>query len=96
MSKNVINETRVTIFKSTISIITIFSYIAFSILKRFFENPKLFWIPLILLIANCFFIIEILYGWIIKKEEQTKGFLIWFLFQFVVSFGLILLIITYM
>lgn len=89
------NNKRISISKNIISIITIVSYIFFSITKRLLDNPKLYWLPLILLIANCIHIIESLY-FLYKKKELSKKTFIWFVIQLLVNIAFILLIKTYL
>lgn len=89
-------QERFNIFKNTISIVFLASYILFSIVKRLFDTPNLFWIPLCLLIANFFFILEILYSWFIKKSQYTNKNLVWVSVQLIATTGLIILITTYL
>lgn len=46
-------------------------YIVFSITKRFIENEKVFWLPLILFAANFFILVEILY--MVKKKKLVSN-----------------------
>lgn len=89
------NNKRILMSKNIVSIVTIVSYIIFSIIKRLLDNPKLYWLPLILLIANCIYLVRSFYV-SYQTKELSNNIVIWYVIQFIVNIAFILFINTYL
>ena len=60
-------DSRVKVVRGVISVMTVIGYILFSMVKRLWDNPKLYWLPLSLCVANCLIILEIVKSLYSKK-----------------------------
>lgn len=78
-----------------IAVVTVISYILFSINKRFIENDKFYFVPLFIFSANFLILLELLYKALFKKIDCiTKQY--WKLFgQIFLNLCFIIYLITF-
>lgn len=84
------------IIRNTITVVTVISYIVFSMVKRIWENQNLYWIPFIIVCANLMIILENGFAFFRNKNLQTKPNTIWLVNQFVINVALGILIYSYL
>lgn len=93
---NHIDTSRSKIIRNVISVMTVVVYILFSMVKRLWDNPTLYWLPLSLCIANCLLILETLYFLYPKKISGAFSDNKWIFIQLLINIGLIILILSYL
>lgn len=74
---------------------TTFCYILVSIIKRFADNNSLLIIPLCIIIANFFILLELLYLIKFKRADCPKKTLRLVVFEIVVNFCFVLYILSF-
>ncbi len=74
---------------------TVLFYIIFSVIKRFGDNPQLFYIPFILFIANCFIVLEVLIHHKVKKIQLERKNKFWLYSQLVTNALFAVLVFSY-
>src|SRR4051812_34350148 len=84
------------VIRNFINVMTVVSYIVFSMIKRLSENDKLYWIPFILVCANLAIIAEQVYSLYNKKELMERRTLILIIGQSLLNIALGILIFTYL
>ena len=76
--------------------LTIIFFIIFSIIKRFGDNQKLYFIPVILFLANFLILVELLYKIKRRKMVSKKKQIGNIVFQLVLNLCFIILVLTYL
>ena len=80
---------------TTIVVLTVITYIATSIIRRFGNNNHLLIIPLCIAVANFFILIELLYVVRVKKVDCSKKNWRILLSQSILNFLFILYILSF-
>ncbi len=78
--------------KSVIITSTVVCYIIFSIIKRWGNNEQLFWIPLVLTLANVAILLEIIFT---QKKGQIKD-KFWLYHQTLLNLILATLVVSFL
>jgi hypothetical protein len=87
---------RFLIIRNTITVVTVISYIAFSMVKRIWENQNLYWIPFIIVCANLMILFENTFTYLRNRNLHTKSNSFWLFNQFVINVALGILIYSYL
>lgn len=83
------------LIRSTVSVVTVVSYILYSAIRRLNADIQLFFIPLVLSIASIAIIIETGIGVYKMHKTMPKKELRWMVLQTIVNIGLALLCGSY-
>ncbi|MCA0380932.1 MAG: hypothetical protein LCH58_02130 [Bacteroidetes bacterium] len=91
-----LNTTQKTqLIRSTVSVVTVISYILYSAIRRLEGDTKLFFIPLVISIASIAIIIETGIGVYKMHKTMPKKELRWMVLQTIINIGLALLCGSY-
>lgn len=70
---------------------TVIGCILFSMVKRLWDNPQLYWLPLLLFAANCLIILEIVYTLYSKEISNIFSDNKWIFMQLLINAAFIIL-----
>ncbi len=84
------------VIRNTVTVVTVISYIMFSMIKRLAENQSLYWIPFILICANLLVLIENSLSFVRDKSLRTRSNTLWIINQFLINTIFIFLVYSYL